>query len=102
MVARTGLDITLEYVDCLVLLHQENEVLFHKSEYCDRKDLITSGFYTVSYFFIVVDQKFKDQDIQNYNFSCCFVWVWNSVVDIAGEKEAEGVWDHGVEENIWT
>ena len=24
------------------------------------------------------------------------------VVDIAGGKEAEGVWEHGVEENIWT
>ena len=28
--------------------------------------------------------------------------VWNLVVDIAGEKEAEGVWEQGVEENIWT
>ena len=31
-----------------------------------------------------------------------FVWVWNLVVDIAGGKEAEGIWEHGVEENIWT
>ena len=23
-------------------------------------------------------------------------------VDIPGGKEAEGVWEHGVEENIWT
>ena len=30
------------------------------------------------------------------------VWVWNLVADIAGGKEAEGVWEHGVEENIWT
>ena len=29
-------------------------------------------------------------------------WVWNLVADIAGGKEAEGVWEHGVEENIWT
>ena len=28
--------------------------------------------------------------------------MWNLVADIAGGKEAEGVWDHGVEENIWT
>jgi len=34
--------------------------------------------------------------------ACGFVWVWNLVVDIAGGKEAEGVWEHGVEENIWT
>jgi len=36
------------------------------------------------------------------DFACCFVWVWNLVVDIAGGKEAEGVWEHGVEENILT
>jgi len=28
---------------------------------------------------------------KNYNFGCCFVWVWNLVVDIAGGEEAEGV-----------
>ena len=37
-----------------------------------------------------------------HNFTCCFVWVWNLVADIARGKEAEGVWEHGVEENIWT
>jgi len=37
--------------------------------------------------FQIVIQKFKDQDIQNYIFACCFVWV----ADIAGAKEAEGV-----------
>ena len=26
----------------------------------------------------------------------------NLVADIVGGKEAEGVWEHGVEENIWT
>ena len=26
----------------------------------------------------------------------------NLVADIAGWKEAEGVWEHGVDENIWT
>jgi len=34
-------------------------------------------------------------------FACCFVWVWNFVVDIAGGKEDEGFWEHGVEGNIW-
>jgi len=24
------------------------------------------------------------------------------IADIVGRKEAEGVWEHGVEENIWT
>ena len=54
-----------------------------------------------SFVFQVAIQKFKDQDIQNYNFACCFVSVWNLVVDIAGGKEAEGVREQGVE-NIWT
>jgi len=40
--------------------------------------------------------------IYNYNFADCFVWMWNLVADIAGGKEVEGVWEHGVEENIWT
>ena len=38
----------------------------------------------------------------NYNFAFCFVWLWNLFIDIAWGKEAEGVWEHGVEENIWT
>ena len=29
-------------------------------------------------------QKFKDQDTQNYNFACCFVWMWNLAADIEG------------------
>ena len=41
-------------------------------------------------------------EIHTNNLACCFVWVWNLVADIAGGKEAEGVWEHGVEENIWT
>ena len=36
------------------------------------------------------------------NLACCFVSLWNLVADIAGGKEAEGVWEQGVEENIWT
>ena len=27
-----------------------------------------------------------------------FIYIY----DIAGGKEADGVWEHGVEENIWT
>ena len=38
----------------------------------------------------------------NYNFASCFVWVWNLVANIEGRKEAEGLWEYGVEENIWT
>ena len=41
--------------------------------------------------FQVATQKFEDQDIQNYNFACCFVWVCNLVAEIAEGKEAEGV-----------
>ena len=31
-----------------------------------------------------------------------FIYALYIYVDIAGGKEAEGVWEHGVEENIWT
>jgi hypothetical protein len=30
--------------------------------------------------------KSKDEDIQNYNFAFCFIWVRNMVADIEGEK----------------
>ena len=36
-------------------------------------------------------KKFKDEDIRNYNSACCFIWVWNLVVDIEGGTQAEGV-----------
>ena len=39
-----------------------------------------------SFVFQVAIHKFKDQYIQNYNFACCFVWLWNLVADIAGER----------------
>ena len=28
-----------------------------------------------SFVFQFAIQKFKDEDIQSYNFACCFVWV---------------------------
>jgi len=30
--------------------------------------------------------------MQKYNFTCCFVWVWNLVADNKEEKQAEVVW----------
>jgi len=54
-----------------------------------RKYLLSFG--AEAFVFQVAIQIFKDQDIQNSNFACCFVWVYNLVVDIAGGKEAEGV-----------
>jgi hypothetical protein len=41
--------------------------------------------------------KFIYQDIQNCNFVCCFVWVWNLVADIEGGTQTEGVREWGVE-----
>ena len=38
--------------------------------------------------------------MQHWYFSLCMAGYL--VADIAGGKEAEGVWEHGVEENIWT
>jgi len=42
-----------------------------------------------------------NRSIQNYNFACCFVWVWNLATHIVGGMYTEGVWEQGVEENIW-
>ena len=50
----------------------------------------------------IVRSRTKATEIGYYNFACCFVWVWSLVADSKGGKEAEGVWEYGVEENIWT
>jgi len=34
-----------------------------------------NAFSAESFVFHLGIQKFKDQDIQNYNFACCCVWV---------------------------
>jgi len=44
----------------------------------------------------------KNVKIQNYNFTCCFVWVWNLVSRTEGRTQIEGVWKQGAKENIWT
>ena len=36
-------------------------------------------------------QKYKDEGVQNYNFACCFVCVWNLVLHAEGGTEAGGV-----------
>ena len=46
-----------------------------------------------SFVFLFAIQKFKDQDIQNYNSACCFVCVWNLVAEIEGGMQAEVVWE---------
>jgi len=38
-----------------------------------RKCLLSFG--AESFVLQVATKKFKDQDIENYNFACCFVWV---------------------------
>ena len=46
--------------------------------------------------------KFLYRDWFYYNLACCFYGCENLVADIEGGKEAEGVREQGVEENIWT
>jgi hypothetical protein len=41
--------------------------------YMVRECLLSFG--TESFVFQFVIKKFKDENIQNYNFACCFVWV---------------------------
>jgi hypothetical protein len=40
--------------------------------------------------------------MQNYNFACGSVWVWNLVSDSKGGTMTAGVWEQGAEEIIWT
>jgi hypothetical protein len=40
--------------------------------------------------------------MKNNDFAYGFVLVWNLVSDIKGRTYTEGVWEQGVEENIWT
>jgi len=42
------------------------------------------SFNAESFVFQFAIQKFKDQDLQNYNFALCFVRMWNSVAHIEG------------------
>jgi hypothetical protein len=37
-----------------------------------------------SFVFQFTIQKCNDEDIQNYNITGCFVWVWNLVAHIEG------------------
>ena len=50
----------------------------------------------------LLSKNLKIRYIYNYNFAYYFMWVWNLVADIEGGKEAEGVWEYGVDENIWS
>jgi hypothetical protein len=47
-------------------------------------------------------KKFKNENIQDYNFVCGSVWVRNLVSDIKGGTQTEDVREQGAEENIWT
>jgi hypothetical protein len=44
------------------------------------------SFTAESFVFQLAIQKFKDKNIQNYNFAYSTVWVWNLVADIEGGK----------------
>ena len=32
----------------------------------------------------LLSKNLKIKDIQNYDFACCFVWLWNLIADIEG------------------
>jgi hypothetical protein len=43
----------------------------------------------------------KDEDVQNFNITCCFVLVWNLIYYPMGEN-IDCVWEQVAKENIWT
>jgi hypothetical protein len=38
--------------------------------------------------------------MKKYNFTCCFVWLWNLISQIKGRIYIVGVWEQCAEENI--
>jgi hypothetical protein len=40
--------------------------------------------------------------VQNYNFTCCFVLVWNMFPRTTGKTQIGGVWEQGAEVDICT
>jgi hypothetical protein len=44
------------------------------------------SFEAESFVFQFAIQKYKDQDVQNFNFACCFIWEWNLVAEIEEER----------------
>jgi len=40
--------------------------------------------------------------MQNYNFTCYFVWVWDLVSYPEGTMLIDDVWEQGVVESFWT
>ena len=86
-----GLEVSADKTKYMVMSRDQNAGRIHSV----RTD--NSTFESVEEF------KYLGTTLTNQNYIvCCFVWVWNLVADIAGWQEAEGVWEHGVEENIWT
>jgi hypothetical protein len=47
-------------------------------------------------------EKHKNWNIQDYNFVCGSVWLWNLDFDTKGGTQTEGVWEQDAEEDIWT
>ena len=46
----------------------------------------------------LLSKNVKIKNIQNYNFACCSVWMWNLVSDTEGRTYAEGVPEYDAEE----
>ena len=73
-------------IDTLVVWSWEvrsKEAFFYSEEIRSRFKSGNSCYYSVFQFAI---QKYKDWDIQNCKFACCFVWVWNLVAHIEGKS----------------
>jgi hypothetical protein len=49
-------------------------------------------------YLITVNNTSKDTQNYEYNFVCCFIWVWNLVAAVEGGTYAEGLWEWDVEQ----
>jgi hypothetical protein len=50
----------------------------------------------------LLSKSLKIKNIQNHNFICWFVWVWNLVSCTERRTWMKDVWEQDAEENIWT
>ena len=69
---------------------------------CQMSIVIYSSTINIIQSFQILQHGKKYNEIYFCVISTSFIWVWNLVADIEGGKEAEGIWEYGVEENIWT
>jgi hypothetical protein len=59
------------------------------------------SFSAESFVFQFAIRNYEDKGLQNSNFTCCFVWVWNLISHTEEGTKDEVFWEQGAEKDIW-